>query len=627
MAEPAPNLWFPDPPDSQKRTAPKPLETEKVPLVIGVTGHREVRPEDEEDLLRASEKVLSKLKARRSPETPIVLLSPLAEGADRIVARAALALGIHLVVPLPMPQEEYERDFPQTVGEFHDFLENAQDVFHLPFAQGNSPANIAQPAHRDEQYKAVGQYIARHCEQLIALWDGEGLEDEQGCGTAAVVRYKKAGVDQLVQYGSCDAPGPFASGRNLLEPSECGPVHQIWTRRRGRELSKGILFAVETHYPDAFGSPKHAERYYEAIFKRIDRFNDDVASADPEFRAFIYKQRESLIPAKAKVELAAQEDALQKRFAVADALAIRLQSQLKKTQIWIHRWVFLGSVFFGMFAHLYHGIVSSLEPRRWATVPAYLLLGAVLGAYYEAYRLYRKSKREDCQDNYQDYRALAEGLRVQFFWRLAGIDESVVDHYFGKHRTELDWIRNAIRNWATTTKREKSPENRLRIVWEYWVNDQHKYFHSRRDRHKHERLEKWVRWLLYSAAGLGLFLLGTYVLGAVLAWNFGIEGVLKLVEMESLRDGIVFLAGTALVGAGLLHHYKEVMAYGEHDKQYRRMSIMFGSAARLLDEAIDRKRDDKARMLLRDTGVNALEENGDWVMLHRERPLEIPAAG
>ena len=77
MAEPAPNLWFPDPRVSQKRSAPKPLDTEKVPLVIGVTGHRELRPEDEEGLLRASEKVLSKLKARRSAETPIVLLSPL----------------------------------------------------------------------------------------------------------------------------------------------------------------------------------------------------------------------------------------------------------------------------------------------------------------------------------------------------------------------------------------------------------------------------------------------------------------------------------------------------------------------------------------------------------------------
>ena len=433
----------------------------------------------------------------------MVLLSPLAEGADRIVARAALGLGIHLVVPLPMPQDEYERDFPDSVNEFHDFLSHAHDVFELPMAVGNSRSNIAQQERRDLQYKAVGQYIARHCEELIALWDGHGRDDEAGCGTAAVVRYKMEGVDELVQFDCSDALGPVPSGRNLLEPTECGPVRHVWTRRRGGELSEGVLFEARTLYPKSFGSSGRAEKYYEAIFARIDRFNRDVASADAGFRAFIHKQRESLIPAKAKVELASHEIAIQERFAVADAFAIRLQSRLKKTQIWIHVWVFAGSVCFGMFAHLHAMIVKGLEPWRWVEIPSYFLLAAVFGAYGYAYRLYRKSKDEDCQDNYQDYRALAEGLRIQFFWRLAGIEESVVNHYFGKHRTELDWIRNAIRNWSTTTPRNKHKghENRLGVVLEYWVEEQHKYFKSRRDRHKHERLEKWVRRLLWSAAG------------------------------------------------------------------------------------------------------------------------------
>ena len=69
------------------------------------------------------------------------------------------------------------------------------------------------------------------------------------------------------------------------------------------------------------------------------------------------------------------------------------------------------------------------------------------------------------------------------------------------------------------------------------------------------------------------------------------------------------------------------MAYGEHDKQYSRMSLMFGSAEELICKALEHRREERARVLLRDTGVNALEENGDWVMLHRERPLEIPAGG
>ena len=294
------NLWVRDPLASVEALAPGSLIIEKVPIVVGVTGHRELRREDEEGLLQATERVLSRLKARRSPETPMVLLSPLAEGADRIVARAALGLGIHLVVPLPMPRDEYERDFPDSVNEFHDFLSHAHDVFELPMAVGNSRSNIAQQDRRDLQYKAVGQYIARHCEELIALWDGHGRDDEAGCGTAAVVRYKMEGVDELVQFDCSDALGPVPSGRNLLEPTECGPVRHVWTRRRGGELSEGVLFEARDLIPKSFGSSGRAEKYYEAIFARIDRFNRDVASADAGFRAFIHKQRESLIPAKAR---------------------------------------------------------------------------------------------------------------------------------------------------------------------------------------------------------------------------------------------------------------------------------------------------------------------------------------
>jgi hypothetical protein len=34
-----------------------------------------------------------------------------------------------------------------------------------------------------------------------------------------------------------------------------------------------------------------------------------------------------------------------------------------------------------------------------------------------------------------------------------------------------------------------------------------------------------------------------------------------------------------------------------------------------------------AQHLIEELGKEALEENGDWVLLHRERPLEVPHAG
>ena len=48
-----------------------------------------------------------------------------------------------------------------------------------------------------------------------------------------------------------------------------------------------------------------------------------------------------------------------------------------------------------------------------------------------AYTLYLWAKWWGDYDNkYFDYRALAEGLRVQIFWRIAGLRDSVADHYY-----------------------------------------------------------------------------------------------------------------------------------------------------------------------------------------------------
>ncbi len=629
MAEPARHISRDEKASLVEDIGPKSLSVQKVPIVIGVTGHRELDPEDLDRLQSATRKVLAKIQSKRNPETPLVLLSPLAEGADRVVAHAALGLGIHLVVPLPMPQDEYEKDFPDSVGEFRALLRRANHFFELPFVIGNNRANLKHQANRDLQYKAVGQYIARHCEELIALWDGHKGDDEAGCGTAAVVRYKSEGVDQLLQYACDVALGPVPAGRNLLEPTECGPVYHIWTRRRGGELTGGVLFEEETLYPGAFGGAVHAARYYESIFARIDRFNLDVAAAAPELSKVVHKQRESLLPSRFHEKLTTDEHAILERHAVADALAVRLQARLRRAQMWVHIYVFLGSVCFGAFAHL-QDLAFRFDPsdeHRISKPLTYSLLLLVAFAYGSAIRLYRQNKRDECQDGYQDYRALAEGLRVQFFWRLAGIEESVVNHYFGKHRTELDWIRNAIRSWSTTTARDNSGgrESLLGLVLEYWVQDQHKYFKSRRDRHKQERLEKWVKGLLISAAFLGGLLFLSFVLGYLLLNAKGIKGPDQFVD--SARDVVIFLTGTFLVAAGLLHHYKEVKAYSEQDKQYSRMALMFGSADHLISRALGRQQEERAKVLMRDTGINALEENGDWVMLHRERPLEIPAGG
>ena len=60
----------------------------KVPFVIGVTGHRDLVA-DELPTIRERVRELFAGLQRQFPELPILVMTPLAEGADRLVAEVA----------------------------------------------------------------------------------------------------------------------------------------------------------------------------------------------------------------------------------------------------------------------------------------------------------------------------------------------------------------------------------------------------------------------------------------------------------------------------------------------------------------------------------------------------------
>src|SRR5262249_21114222 len=199
---------------------------DRLPLVIGVTGHRDLREEDVPRLEREIAGIIARLRRDYlDAETPIVVLSALAEGADRLVARGTLAHGAYLIAPLPMPLEEYRRDFepglkPGNVAEFDALLEKAIAAPVMPLRAGSLEALRADPGERAEQYRAVGIFITEHCHVLLALWDGDD-EDRAAGGTAEVVAFKRDGIPLLIG----------GSPRASLDASEIGPVIEIATPR------------------------------------------------------------------------------------------------------------------------------------------------------------------------------------------------------------------------------------------------------------------------------------------------------------------------------------------------------------------------------------------------------------
>jgi hypothetical protein len=153
-------------------------------LVIGVTGHRDLVPEEIPGIEAAVRELLEDL-VDRFPRRKLQIMSPLAEGADRIAALVAEDLDIELIAPLPMPENIYAQDFEssRSWAEFSRLLDYATETTTLPLAPGSSEAAVSDYGpERNHQYAEVGAYIAARSDILIAIWDGKTIDDLGGTG-------------------------------------------------------------------------------------------------------------------------------------------------------------------------------------------------------------------------------------------------------------------------------------------------------------------------------------------------------------------------------------------------------------------------------------------------------------
>jgi hypothetical protein len=140
------------------------------------------------------------------------LVSPLAEGSDRIVARAALAAGWTLECPLPFSRDDYAADFkdPAAQAEFAALLQSAQAVFELDGSR----------LHPERAYEAAGLMVLRQCDVLIAMWDGKPASGRGG--TAEIVQTAIDGDIPVIWIDPAD-PRPRLVERRPMSPTTTAP--------------------------------------------------------------------------------------------------------------------------------------------------------------------------------------------------------------------------------------------------------------------------------------------------------------------------------------------------------------------------------------------------------------------
>lgn len=166
---------------------------------VGITGHRDLL-ESETGIYKEQIKTyLNQLQQK--VDKALLLVSPLADGADRLFIEAGKELNIDYISVLPMPIHMYADDFSLTsLEEFNTLLIGAREYEVCDFANDNNEENCKNYGeNRDNQYLEVGHQIAS-CDDMVTLWDG--IDNGKIGGTADIISYRKS-LGKRYKYIPC----------------------------------------------------------------------------------------------------------------------------------------------------------------------------------------------------------------------------------------------------------------------------------------------------------------------------------------------------------------------------------------------------------------------------------------
>lgn len=552
------------------------------PLVIAVTGHRDLVAEECDQIRERIRSLFDTLRSRY-PHLKLQLMSPMAEGADQLAAEVALESSVDLLVALPMPVPEYVADFSDSkaVENFHALCDQADEFFVLT----EEYAGMSN----EERYAQLGIFQADHCHILLAIWDGKD-SDLLG-GTSQVVRYhhddymphfeRKSGVSQQM----------------LLDDESDLVFHVVCSRDRDNGAPAEGLSPLDWHWFTKDETQPRSHQLpddHHIVFRRADEFARDAErhAAKIEAESFSLLTDESTeldLPGLRRINDV---------FRIADCLAIHFQRKALRTLRVTHVLAFVMGTLFVLYSDL----------MTWQLLLYVFLICFVTAAVVQLVAGKRKWYRK-----YLDYRTLAEGLRVQFYWAMAGITQENLDrhshnNFLQLQDAEVGWIRNTMRIAGTLS--DAMPHRQtdaVDIVINEWVGNegggQLGYYRTKAD----ERLTK-----NKLTAALGKLSLATSA--AVV--------VLFLVAGESLPepyvDPLMVLMGVTLLLFGVRHAYAYAIAEQELIKQYEFMLRIFAYAAKRLGLTGD---DRRRRQILMALGSSALDEHAQWILMHRERSV------
>lgn len=557
------------------------VETIPYRIRIGVTGHRrldnpEAVSEKVREFLREGYLQFFDAKTQQlivsTPRTPIAfsIITPLAEGADRLVAREVLASkpgGVDSIIEvvLPLVKEDYLEDFKTGPSrqEFESFLARDREPQALRTRRlvdefpGPDQAELRKKA-RNRAYFAAGRHVVNHCDILLALWDGEASRGLGG--TADVVAYAKKRKRPVFVVST-------------QAPFNC----EVF---KGSGLHGQSLLSIEAFNQPTDGSRAHQEKCAQVFQRLFD--NTEGRALSPAIRALV---RQRLIP----------------YYVRADLLALHNQVAYRAvgTLVYVLSTLAVGVVAVGVLAHEWQGIAFSVE---------FVLLAVILAMVYRANWLEVHKKWIEC-------RFLAERVRSAVFFAICGVEmpPERVPPYMGGAHSPNHWM---IKVFAEISRKLPSPAG-LPIdpvtvykpfVRVHWIEDQSR-FHARKSAvsgRTNRLLERWCA---------VVFMLALLAAGSHVAFFF----VSPPRPLETLLTFLAIILPAIGAGLGGLRSHRE----------YSRIEKRSANMQQAIDDLLDQfdyteSKEDFSRLMV-EIGELMLRETQDWLMLMKFAELKAAA--
>ncbi len=555
---------------------------------IGVTGHRKL---DDPAALQALVKkaidaevenlfpVESRRKierVRRTGTTAISfrVLSPLAEGADRVVARAVLAdPDARLDVVLPLALEDYLEDFvtEESRKEFKELLGRCRKpvLLRTRRIQDDRRDPGDQAELRRNAYSQVGQYMVDHCDVLIAVWDGQPSRGRGG--TAEIVQYAQAQNRPIIRVW--------------------GDSFEVLNRDNNNGLDASALDAIDQFNRQAITPDERA-----SYVKSLDREHFEKPKTAGEIPVSVREiVNGRLFPYYAQASIVAKES--QKRFYRAGKFIYVLSAAA------------VGSAAVGVL----------FPALTWAGFSVELALLIII--WLTLWQAYRKHSHQGWIEN----RFLAERIRCGIFMAICGVEPRPIEvlPYMGHSQTANDWtVRVFDEIWDRLPPLAGCSHGEClhlnAYVREAWIEKQVKFHKDKKEREGQARRRlalagKIVLPTTIAAAALHLLLLSW--------WPTGVAAESAPWLHQGLHQGLAFIA---LLFPAIAASLAGMEAHREHLRLEKRSANMGPQLERLNRQMASATDPERFESLLQQVDEIMLRETQDWLMLMRY--VEIKAS-